>query len=148
MRGNQLAYVSQQVINASGNDLFSDLVQFGIYAAATLLICFIFAAFKFSDASFAILIMLLLVATTIVAYCLKAAMTLAISCHVNSIACRELALEQILPQNQLLNTLFWKAQRPITIRVGSQFMLDSNEYIVTIFGTIIFNKVIDLLMTF
>jgi len=100
------------------------------------------------NATYAIMILISLVGSTILAYSLKVAMTLAISCHDNSTTCRELALEQILPQNQLLNTLFWKAQRPVTIRVGSQFILDSNEYIVTIFGTIILNNVIDLLMTF
>jgi len=147
-RRNQMIYVAHQIANGFGNYLFSDLVQFGIYEAATLLICFIFGAFKFADATFAVLTVLFIVASIIVAFSLKAAMTLAISCHTNSKACRELGREELGTQNKLLNKLFWKSQRPLSIRVGSQFILDSNEYIATIFGTVVLQKVIDLLLTF
>jgi len=148
MRKHRMIYVTHQIANAFGNDLFSELVQFGLYAATTLLICFIFGAFKFTVGTFVVITAVSIVASIVLAISLKAAMTLAISCHTHSRLCCEWGLEQLGPQNNLLNKLFWKSQRPLSIRIGGQFILDSHEYIITIFGTIVLQKVIDLLLTF
>jgi len=148
IRRNQLIYVGHQLANAIEGAVFSDIVAFGMYGSAMLIICFTFGAFKFANASFAVLTSLFIMANIILGFSLKAAMTLAISCHTTSEACCGLGLEQIGSQNTVLTKMFWKSQRPVSIRVGNHFILDSNEYILTIFGTIILENVINLLLTF
>jgi len=143
---NRMTYVVHEVMNSFANDVFASAVAFALYATAAFLVAYLYAVFKFTMLSFVLLESLLVTVCVFFALMYKAAMTLAVSCHTTSRDCCMRGLYQIKASKETRK--LWKSRRPTSICVGRHFVFDTNEYILNLFGNIILNSVIDLLLTF
>jgi len=140
-------YSCHQVFNIIANDVFSGIVEFALSTSCVLLIFGIYAFFKIATSSLKVLIPLILACLIVVFFALVCSLTLAVSCCLKSNEyCK-------FRQNPLRGTtkddaLFWKSRRHTTIRVGQHFSLETRDFVLRVFGDIILQNVVSLLVTF
>ena len=147
-------YMCHQVINKHANSIFSDVVELAMYLADLVLIAFLFCIFKFAkngSKTYAGMLYAMLCACFIISFILKSTLKLAVSCHINSTNLCGAEIERIgkMNSNQRAYKLrFWKSRRAVTICVGQHFKLDTPSYVLTVFGDIVLQNVINLILTF
>jgi len=125
------------------------IVESTVYASEVVLIFFTYGIIKFSQneaSDYMLMICILVAGNVIISLALKAALSLGICCHLNSVSLCKVALDNAYGR-KTYNYRFWKSRRPITVRVGDQFLLNANGYVLTV-GKIVTENVIDLLLTF
>jgi len=140
---NRAIYVAHEVLNKFANDMFADVIEFTMYVGASVVIVCIYGMFRF--ANIVLLECIMIIISIGSSYVLKQGLTLGVSCHIISKLYSERGLYQIKASKETRK--FWKSRRPISIHVGSHFILNSNEYILNFFGKIILETAITLLLT-
>jgi len=140
----QRIYNAHQILNKQANYIFSGVVEFSIYTTAMLLIFCVYIFLRFTE-HFLIQNIVCWIGITCFC-CLKYALKLATSCHINS----EEAIGQggRISQQKPIERRFWKGRMPISIQVGEQFQLKTMNYVLNFFGIIIIDNVISLLLAF
>jgi len=140
-------YSSHRIMNNLGNELFSSMVEFALNVASVVLIIGAYNIVRFSGSGYAISLAVMSVTFCMISCSLKFAIVLAVSCDTNSSACCTKGVNSLTNRN-IENIKFWKAQTSIKIRVGEHFALQTKSYVLELFGLIILDNVISLLVTF
>lgn len=82
-------------------------------------------------------------------FSLKSALTIAVSCHTSSKECRYVGYTSISStSNREYDKRFWKSRQLISMRVGTTSKLETRTYVVRLFGELIPNNLVNLLLTF
>jgi len=140
-------YSSLQVMNIFATITCSGIVEYSLHVVSVVLIIDIYMIIRFASISYVIVLAINISAFIIVSCALKFVLILAVSCRLNSAACCVKG-KTSQTNRDILNLKFWKAQRPLSIRVGEHFTLDSKNYVLHVIGRIILENVIELLVTF
>jgi len=140
-------YTSHQVLNKLANDIFADIVEFTLWVSCVMLIIWIYMFFRFSSKSYAVIIPLIACCIIVTWVSLHSALTLAVSCSTNS---REYFTHRKCPGKRRVkyDTLFWKSRKSTTIRFGHYFSLETKNFVLQVFGEIILQNVLSLLVTY
>jgi len=137
-------YTAFGVMNNSVQNMFSGIVAFTIYTACSVIIVVTYTMFKFTSSDYAPMQAIGACTIIITAFSLKAALVLAIYTNINSKDCCDVGRTARRKEEGL----YWKAQKPISARVGDQFKLETMDYILVVFGDIILKNIVDLLVAF
>ena len=144
MRRHELIYTSHQVMNKIANDVFSGSVMFALYLDMVVLIIATFIVIKLSYRNYLTLVIGTCAIIPIHVFAVKHALSFAASCYTNSEPCYTIGRAGRRKES----ALFWKSRKPISIMVGDAFALETRTYVLVVFGDIILQNVISLLVTF
>jgi len=139
-------YTQHQVMNKWANNIFSGIVEFVMYLSAFVLTLFLYGLFRLARNSYIIIQCIIVSLALIIFYFLKNSLLLAASCHIDSVECCTIGRWSIAGGK--IENRHWRACKPTSVSVGSHFALKSKNYVLQVFGKIIFENVVNLLVTF
>jgi len=140
-------YTHHQALNKIGNDVFASIVEFALSVLSVVIIFWGYILFRFASDNYTIILPFILGFLVAVCFSLLAALTLAVSCSSKSQHYCKLQQNPV-HGNTKYDTRFWRSRKPITIRVGEQFSLETKDFVLQVFGNIILQNVTTLLVTF
>lgn len=142
----QLEYASHQVLNKIANDVFKWVVEFALYAGCVVLIISSYALLTVTkNASYASLSIIFCSCSISAFVSIKYSLELAISCHICSDSFRKHCKTV---DKSKYGKCFWNGRQPLTIHVGDHFRLETMQYILVVFGNIVLENLISLLIAF
>lgn len=139
-------YTYHQLYNIKATAVYDRITEFAMYSCIILIIFFSYIFFRYTNA---ISIQLLCFCGFLMGFMgLKFALTLAAACHASSQQCIDLSITNSALSKNQYNKQFWKSRRPFSFRVGSRFKIETNTYVLKVFGEIVPNNLVNLLLTF
>lgn len=139
-------YTYHQLFNTKVNKLTATIVGFGLYLNIALIILYSYLLIRFVEVvtglPFALSILIMAVLT------LNMLLASAISCHINSNHCCVLGRTGMPRSNRMYSRRLWKSRSPVSVRVGTQFKLETNTYILHVFGVYIPDSLVNILLCF
>lgn len=142
----RMTYMSHQIFSIRYNEVFSGITEFAIYSCTATITLYAYIIIRFkAHSSMQFIIACVLIMGTLT---MKECLTYAVGCHINSEDCMFLGKENTVVSNREYNKQFWKSRRPVSFRVGNQFRIETKTYILRVFGEIIPDNLVNLLLTF
>jgi len=137
-------YASHQILSSFTNTVLADIAEFALYSATAL---FIVGTYSLIRIKMPVILLFGTAAFIIISISLKSALELAVTSFQQSEACRRVG-KSIWNRDRKYNVRFWKSRLPLSIPIGYHFKLETKQYILHLFGCIIFENIISLLLTF
>jgi len=142
----ELIYSAHQVCNKFCNDVFANVVEFALYVSTIFLTFIGYSMIRFYKDGYTIIPIMLLMGG-ITTFSLVSALILAASCHANSEGCCHV-YKTFGKSLRKVDKIFWKSRKPTSVSVGKHFKLHSKSYVLEVFGNIVLQNLIDLLVMF
>jgi len=142
----QIEYRSHQLLNKFAQNLSAELVAGGYYVGSGILITTSYCLIRYSsvfDAFFLLVMVVILIYSTAIVMLL---LTRAINIREQSEeVCK--AFLDIIPLSKA-DYLFWKSCHPVKLKVGSVGSIETHEFLIILFESVVLQTTINLLLNF
>lgn len=142
----RMIYVCHQIFSINFNEVFAGITKYGIYLCTVTVTLYSYIIIRFNTGSLVQFIIVSILVMSILS--LKAVLSLTASFHINSKECIFLNQTSLATSNRGYKNRFWKSRRPVLLSAGSQFQLETKTFVLLIFGDIIPNNLVNLLLAF
>lgn len=139
------SYMAHQILQNMVKHISAAQTEFSINCSMFIIILCLYVLVTLpTQISIQFLVFLSTIMTT---YSLRTALRASISCHLNSKECCRIG-STTMTTNRIYNKTFWDSRQAISIAVGQEFKLETQNYILRVFGEIIPDSLTTLLLTF
>jgi len=140
------SYRGHEVMNQFANKMFGVVVAVAYILAACVVITCLFCLIRFTSSLPILFLLWILAAFVVVSGILVLLITKAVQIRVLSKSSFTSFQRFDLNQNRETR-LFWKSCRPLRINVGSFGSIESHEFLLILFGDIVLNNTVTLLLS-
>jgi len=142
----QIEYRSHQILNKLAQAVSIELVAGAYIVGSGILITSIYSLIRYHSVLGPMFIIVLVVLALMVTVIIVVLVTRAI--YIREESEKVYMAFQGIHTNSKIDALFWKSCRPVKIKVGSVGSIETHEFLIIMFESVVLNAIVNLLLNF